>query len=43
VLACRWVELPAIEGRRLALSTGSIGTLGFEHAAPVITRWNLVP
>lgn len=41
VLAARWVGLAATEGARLALDTGSISELGFEHDIPVISRWNM--
>ncbi|EQD31088.1 phosphoglycerate mutase family protein, partial [mine drainage metagenome] len=40
VLAARWVGLPPIGGRLLALSAGSIGMLGWEQEVPVIARWN---
>lgn len=43
ILAARWMDLPAAEGQRLALSTGSISELGFEHGAPVVSRWNMHP
>ena len=39
-LAARWIELPVTEGGRLALSTGSICTLGYEREIRVIWRWN---
>ncbi len=40
VLAARWIELEVDGGAHLALSAGSTGSLGFEHAVPVLQRWN---
>ncbi|MHB8219614.1 MAG: histidine phosphatase family protein [Acidimicrobiales bacterium] len=43
VLASRWVGLPPVGGRVLALSAGSLGVLGWEREVPVIDRWNQLP
>jgi probable phosphoglycerate mutase len=40
VLAACWIEQPPEEGARLALSTATIGVLGWERETPVIWRWN---
>lgn len=42
VLASRWIGMPAIEGRRFYLATGSISILGYGHDVhePVIRLWN---
>jgi probable phosphoglycerate mutase len=40
VLAARWIEQPPENGARLALSTGTLGTLGWERETPVIRAWN---
>jgi broad specificity phosphatase PhoE len=40
VLASRWVGLPPIGARVLALDAGSVGILGWEREVPVIERWN---
>jgi broad specificity phosphatase PhoE len=41
-LAARWIELPAVEGRRFVLNTASLSVLGYNHALdePVIRLWN---
>lgn len=39
-LGAAWVDLPVIDGRKLALHTGTISILGYEHGHPVILGWN---
>jgi broad specificity phosphatase PhoE len=40
VLAARWVGLPPVGGRMLALDAGAVSVLGWDHQAPVISHWN---
>jgi hypothetical protein len=42
VMAERWLEFPALEGRRFYLDTGSLSLLGYDHATsePVMRLWN---
>lgn len=40
ILAACWIESPPVMGSRLALGTGSISTLGFEHQTRVVSMWN---
>jgi broad specificity phosphatase PhoE len=43
VLTARWLQLDPTGGRLFRLSTGTISTLGTEHADPVILTWNVPP
>ena len=43
VLTARWLSLPAADGKLFRLDTGTVGTLGSEHAEPVIATWNVPP
>lgn len=40
VLIARWADLPVVEGRRFAMSAGSISTLGYEHGVPQVLTLN---
>jgi probable phosphoglycerate mutase len=40
VLAARWLGLPPMGGRMLALDACALGVLGWEREVPVIERWN---
>ena len=40
VLAARWLGLPPASGRLLALGTGTLSVMGWEHEAPVVQTWN---
>jgi len=43
VLTARWLQLEPSGGRLFRLDTGTISTLGHEHAEPVILSWNVPP
>jgi broad specificity phosphatase PhoE len=40
ILAARWIELAAVDGKNFALGTGSLSVLGFERENRVVERWN---
>jgi broad specificity phosphatase PhoE len=43
VLTARYLCLEPADGRLFRLDTGTVSTLGAEHAEPVITSWNVRP
>jgi broad specificity phosphatase PhoE len=43
VLAARYLCLEPTAGRMFRLDTGTVSTLGTEHAEPVIVSWNVPP
>ena len=43
VFAARWLSLAPTGGAMLALDTGSVSVLGFEHGAHVLWHWNQLP
>jgi probable phosphoglycerate mutase len=43
VLTACYLRQPPAEGRLFRLDTGTVSTLGAEHAEPVITAWNVPP
>ena len=43
VLTACYLRLPPADGRLFRLDTGTVSTLGTEHAVPVITSWNVSP
>jgi probable phosphoglycerate mutase len=43
VLTACYLRLPPADGRLFRLDTGTVSTLGSEHAEPVITSWNVPP
>lgn len=40
VLAALWIDLPPRAGSRLALATGTLSALGWEHDTQAIRAWN---
>jgi broad specificity phosphatase PhoE len=43
VLTACYLRIPPADGRLFRLDTGTVGTLGTEHAEPVIASWNVPP
>jgi broad specificity phosphatase PhoE len=43
VLAARWLGFAAEDAGRLALSTATVGVLGYEHERPALWLWNAPP
>ena len=43
VLTARWLAQDPSGGRLFRLDTGTVSTLGYEHADPVLVTWNVPP
>jgi broad specificity phosphatase PhoE len=43
ILTARYLGLEPADGRLFRLDTGTVSTLGTEHAEPVIASWNVPP
>ena len=43
VLTARYLRLESADGKLCRLDTGTVSTLGTEHAEPVIASWNVPP
>ena len=43
VLTARYLRLEPADGKLFRLDTGTVSTLGTEHAEPVIASWNVPP
>jgi probable phosphoglycerate mutase len=43
VLTARYLRLDPSDGKLFRLDTGTISTLEWEHAEPVIASWNVPP
>jgi len=43
VLTARYLRLEPADGKLFRLDTGTVSTLGAEHAEPVIASWNVPP
>ena len=43
VLTARYLRLEPTAGRMFRLDTGTVSTLGAEHAEPIIASWNVPP
>ena len=43
VLTARYLRLEPADGKLFRLDTGTVSTLGQEHAEPVILSWNVPP
>ena len=43
ILTARYLALPPVDGRLFRLDTGTVSTLGAEHAERVILSWNVPP
>ncbi len=41
VVAARWLQFDAIEGRRFVLGTAAVCALGWDKRTPAIVQWNL--
>ena len=41
IVAARWLQLGAIEGRHLVLGTAAVCALGWDKRTPAIVHWNL--
>jgi probable phosphoglycerate mutase len=43
ILTARWLELPALAARSLALETIAVSVLGWNEDDRVLSRWNMAP
>ncbi|WP_449374228.1 histidine phosphatase family protein [Arthrobacter psychrolactophilus] len=41
ILAARWLDLPASEGRHFVLGTAKVCTLGWDKKTPAVEQWGL--